>query len=169
MSKKLFIQIACCLLCLLPSKTMAQTLEYWFDDNFDQRSATAISASEAEQKLSLDLRNGAKFPFGFHRLNMRVIMDGKPSAISSSIVLKLEAGRASKLEYWVDDDYANVRTIGGTPSEDDEGFMFVSDLDLGDITPGHHRLYFRPVSNSRITAGPITSMPIIVKDRKSVV
>lgn len=168
MSKKLFIQIACCLLCLLPSKTMAQTLEYWFDDNFDQRSATAISASDAEQKLSLDLRNGAKFPFGFHRLNMRVIMDGKPSAISSSIVLKLEAGRASKLEYWVDDDYANVRTIGGTPSEDDEGFMFVSDLDLGDITPGHHRLYCRPVSNSRITAGAITSMPIIVKSRYNV-
>lgn len=168
MSRKSFINILACLLCLLPLQTTAQTLEYWFDDNFDQRSTTSISTSDAVQELSLDLRNSTKFPYGFHKLYMRIIIDGKPSAVYTSGVLKLEAGRATQLEYWVDGDYANVRTIGGTPTEDGTGYKFVTDLDLGDITPGHHRLYCRPVSNSKVTAGAVTSMPIIVKSKYNI-
>ena len=144
-------------------------MEYWFDDNFDGRDFLDISNTEEEQTFELDLRNGTKYPFGFHKLNMRITLEGDGwSAVYSAPVLKLAAGRASQLEYWVDGDYANVRTIGGTPTEDGTGFKFVTDLDLGNITPGHHRLYCRPVSNSRITAGAVTSMPIIVKSRYNV-
>lgn len=168
MSRKLFVSIIVCLLCLLPHEAMSQTLEYWFDDQFDQRSSTSISTSDVEQELSLDLRDSSKFPFGFHRFNMRIIIDGEPSAVYTSGVLKFSAGRASQLQYWVDDDFANAHTIDGIPTEDGKDFKFVTDLDLGDITPGHHRLYCRPVSNSKITAGAVTSMPIIVKSRYNI-
>ena len=151
------------------SAAQSSQMEYWFDDNFDQRDFLDISNTEEEQTFELDLRNGTKYPMGFHKLNMRITLEGGgESAVYSAPVLKLAAGRATQLEYWVDDDYANVRTIGGTPTEDGTGYKFVTDLDLGDITPGHHRLYCRPVSNSKITAGAVTSMPIIVKSKYNV-
>lgn len=148
------------------SAAQSSQMEYWFDDNFDQRDFLDISNTEEEQTFELDLRNGTKYPMGFHKLNMRITLEGGgESAVYSAPVLKLAAGRATQLEYWVDGDYANVRTIGGTATEDGTGYKFVTDLDLGDITPGHHRLYCRPVSNSKKTAGAITSMPIIVKSK----
>jgi len=168
MRRNLFTPILACLLCLLPYQAIAQTLEYWFDDNFDQRSTTTISTSDTEQELSLDLRSNTKFPSGFHKLYMRIFIDGKPSAVYSAPVLKLSAGRATQLEYWIDDDFANVRTIGGMPSDDGKEYIFVKDLDLSGITPGHHRLYCRPVSNSKVTAGAVTSMPIIVKSKYNI-
>ncbi|MBP5392375.1 MAG: hypothetical protein J6Y59_00990 [Bacteroidaceae bacterium] len=151
------------------SAAQSSQMEYWFDDNFDQRDFLNISNTEEEQTFELDLRNGTKYPMGFHKLNMRITLEGGgESAVYSAPVLKLAAGRATQLEYWVDSDYANVRTIGGTQTEDGTGYKFVTDLDLGDITPGHHRLYCRPVSNSKITAGAVTSMPIIVKSRYNI-
>ncbi|MBO7118790.1 MAG: hypothetical protein J6W03_00535 [Bacteroidaceae bacterium] len=151
------------------SAAQSSQMEYWFDDNFDGRDFLSISNTEEEQTFELDLRNGTKYPMGFHKLNMRITLEGGgESAVYSAPVLKLAAGRATQLEYWVDDDYANVRTIGGTPTEDGKDYKFVTDLDLGNITPGHHRLYCRPVSNSKITAGAVTSMPIIVKSRYNI-
>ncbi len=144
-------------------------MEYWFDDNFDQRDFLSIGNTEEEQAFELDLRNGTKYPFGFHRLNIRITLaGGGESAVYSAPVLKLSAGRATQLEYWIDDDFANVRTVGGMPSDDGKEYIFVKDLDLSGITPGHHRLYCRPVSNSKVTAGAVTSMPIIVKSKYNI-
>ena len=165
MSRKTFIYIFACLLCLLHNQAMAQTLEYWFDDQFDSRNTTTIATSDAEQELSLDLRNSTKFPFGFHKLNMRIIIGGKPSAVYSSPVLKLSAGKATQLEYWIDDDYAHAQTISGSLASDGQDYLFVNDLDLGNVSPGYHRLYCRAVSNSKRTASAVTMTPIIVKSR----
>ena len=144
-------------------------MEYWFDDNFEQRDFLSISNTEEEQTFDLDLRNGTKYPFGFHKLNIRITLaGGGESAVYSAPVLKLSAGRATQLEYWVDDDFANVRTVGGMPSDDGKEYIFVKDLDLSGITPGHHRLFCRPVSNSKVTAGAVTSMPIIVKSKYNI-
>ncbi|MBR5061735.1 MAG: hypothetical protein IKX24_06285, partial [Prevotella sp.] len=146
MSRKITIPLWLCLLCLFPRLTMAQTLEYWFDDHYDLRNTTSIAASDAEQELNLDLRDNTKFPMGFHKLNMRVTLAGKPSAVSSSAVLKLAAGKISQLEYWVDDDIANrkitnSKTISGKASNDGGStYQFFNDLDLTDVTPGYHRL-----------------------------
>ena len=163
MSRKIIISIVACLLCLLPNLSMAQTLEYWFDDQFDQLSTTTIATSEAEQELSLDLRNNTKFPYGFHKLHMRIIIGGKPSAVYSTGVLKLAAGKATKLEFWIDGDRENITTIDGKLANNGKDYIFINELNLGDISPGYHRLYCRPVSNSKITTGAITSVPIIVK------
>lgn len=144
-------------------------MEYWFDDNFDQRDVISISNSEAEQAFTLKLQNNTKYPIGFHKLNMRILLAGDgESAVYSTGVLKLAAGKAGHLEYWVDEineDRSNVYSFQGSESSEKDGYIFISDLDLGDITPGHHRLYCRAVSNSGKTVSAITSTPIIVKSR----
>lgn len=173
MSRKITIPLWLSLLCLFPRLTMAQTLEYWFDDHYDLRNTTSIAASDAEQELNLDLRDNTKFPMGFHKLNMRVTIAGKPSAVTSSAVLKLAAGKISQLEYWVDDDIANSKitnskTISGKASNDGGStYQFFDNLDLTDVTPGYHRLYYRAVSNSKRTTSAISMTPIMVKSMYS--
>ena len=147
----------------------SSVMEYWFDDNFDQRDVISISSTEDEQAFELDLRDNSKYPWGFHKLNMRVTLEGGgESAVYSSGVLKLSAGTASTLEYWLDDDRENIHTIGGSLASDGQDYLFVSDLDLGAVTPGHHRLYCRAVSNSGKTASAVTMTPIIVKSRYNI-
>lgn len=144
-------------------------MEYWFDDNFDGRDEVDISSAEDEQTFELDLRDNEKYPWGFHKLNMRITLEGGgESAVYSSGVLKLSAGKATTLEYWLDGDRSNVHTISGSLASDGKDYLFVSDLDLGAVTPGHHRLYCRAVSNSGKTASAVTMTPIIVKSRYNV-
>ena len=141
-------------------------MEYWFDDNFDQRGSISIGNTEEEQELNLDLRDNTKFPMGFHKLNIRVTMEGKgESAIYSSPILKLSAGTAASLEYWIDDDIAHSRTIDGKLASDGKDYLFVTDLDLGNVTPGYHRLYCRAVSSSKRTSSAVTMTPIMVKSK----
>lgn len=156
---------------LFLKRTAAQSsqMEYWFDDNFDQRESISIGNTEEEQSFDLDLRDNAKFPMGFHNLNIRVTIEGEgESAVYSSPVLKLSAGKATQLEYWIDDDFAHAHTISGSLASDGQDYLFVSDLDLGNISPGHHRLYCRAVSNSKRTASAVTMTPIMVKSRYNV-
>ncbi len=144
-------------------------MEYWFDDKFDQRESMSISNTEDEQTFELDLRDNAKYPWGFHQLNMRITLEGGgESAVYSSPVLKLSAGKANQLEYWIDDDFAHVHTISGSLASDGQDYLFVNDLDLGDVSPGHHRLYCRAVSSSGKTASAVTMTPILVKSRYNV-
>lgn len=165
MRRNKIIQLWLCLLCLLPLQSMAQTLEYWFDDHYDQLGTTSIATTDAEQELSLDLRDNTKFPFGFHRLNMRVIIGGKPSSVYTSHVLKLSAGTASKIEYWVDDDQAHSKTVDSETPNNGSTYQFIGNLDLSDVTPGHHRLYYRAISNSGRTATAVSCTPILVKSK----
>ena len=166
MSRKTFISIVACLLCLLPALTYAQSLtryEYWFDDDFAGRVSGNLSGASDAVSLSIgtdQLENGV------HKFSFRARQsDGKYSAITSSLFLKLSAGTATQLEYWIDGDYEHARTISGELASDGKDYLFVTNLALGQVSPGHHRLYCRPVSNSRITAGAVTSVPIIVKSR----
>lgn len=140
----------------------ATTLEYWFDDNFDQRESRVISDTQEEQQLALDLRSNTLYPPGFHTLKMRVTVAGQGvSTVCSAGVLKISAGRVSTLEYWVDDDYNNVRTIDAQTIEG--GYVFTSDLDMSGVAPGYHNLHMRARSSSGITASAVTTVPIIVK------
>ena len=133
-------------------------MEYWFDDNFDQRESISISNTEEEQEFDLDLRNNMKYPWGFHKLNIRITLEGGgESAIYSTGVLKLSAGKATTLEYWLDGDRKTMRTISGSLASDGKDYLFVSDLDMSSVAPGLHRLDCRVVSSSGMTASAITS------------
>lgn len=141
-------------------------MEYWFDDNFDQRASISIGNTEEEQSFDLDLRDNNKFPMGFHKLNLRITLEGGgESAVYSSPVLKLSAGTATQLEYWIDDDRSNVHTINGNLASDGKDYIFVNDLDLGNVSPGYHRLYCRAVSSSKRTVSAVTMTPVLVKSK----
>lgn len=131
-------------------------LEYWFDDNFDQRESISISDGPEEQQLTLDLRNNTLYPPGYHMLKMRVTVAGQGvSSVCSSGVLKIAAGKVSTLEYWVDNDYTGVRTLSAQTIEG--GYIFTSDLDLSSVAPGYHKLHMRARSSSGRTASAVTS------------
>lgn len=131
-------------------------LEYWFDDNFDQRESISISDGPEEQQLTLDLRNNTLYPPGYHMLKMRVTVAGQGvSSVCSSGVLKIAAGKVSTLEYWVDNDYTGVRTLNAQTIEG--GYIFTSDLDLSSVAPGYHKLHMRARSSSGRTASAVTS------------
>lgn len=134
----------------------ATTLEYWFDDNFDQRESRVISDTQEEQQLALDLRSNTLYPPGFHTLKMRVTVAGQGvSTVCSAGVLKISAGRVSTLEYWVDDDYNNVRTLDAQTIEG--GYVFTSDLDMRDVPMGYHVLNVRARSTSHGTTSAVSS------------
>ena len=143
MSRKSFINIACCLLCLLPTLSFAQSLqriEYWFDDDFSSRSTISLSGSEdaVTKLLSTDgLDNGVhKFSFRIRR------SDGKYSAISSSLFFKQNDSMGEKLEYWLDDDYEHRVSMDISATEAEQELTF----DLHDMEwcpVGFHQLHIR--------------------------
>ena len=137
-------------------------LEYWFDDNYDQRESIPISANGEEESLSLDLRSNTKYPFGFHWLKLRAVVAGAgTTSVCTEPVLKLSAGVANKLDYWIDGDISNMRTLEGNNASDGNGYVYVTDLDLQDVSPGYHRLYCRTRSSSGYTSSAVTMTPFI--------
>ena len=66
----------------LPAGTSDSMLEYWFDDNYENHATIAVSTDkDGIQKLDLDLSDQSKFPYGLHRLNMRVASLGVSSVL----------------------------------------------------------------------------------------
>ena len=142
----------------------SSVMEYWFDDHFDQRESISISSTDEEQEMTLNLQDNDKYPMGFHKLNMRLNIEGEGmSTVYSADVLKLSAGKATKLEYWIDNDQAHSKTISGKTATG--GYLFSTDLDLSGITPGYHLLHCRAVSSSKRTVSAVTTTPIMVKLR----
>lgn len=142
----------------------SSVMEYWFDDHFDQRESISISSTDEEQEMTLNLQNNEKYPMGFHKLNMRLNIEGEGmSTVYSADVLKLSAGKATKLEYWIDNDQAHSKTISGKTATG--GYLFSTDLDLSGITPGYHLLHCRAVSSSKRTVSAVTTTPVMVKLR----
>ncbi len=142
-------------------------LEYWFDDNFEKRASTELSAADAEGNvaMSLDLSDNAKFPMGNHRLHLRLTNSHGVSAVYTSSVLKLQSGKIELLEYWIDDEHSNVNYAYGKIN--DKNKEFLEPLDLSGVSEGVHRLYYRGVSVDGGSSTAISSTPIMVKNRQN--
>ena len=169
MRRKTYFTILTCLLCLLSLPSLAQSLthlEYWFDDNFSNRRAVSLNGTDYEVDTEIStqgLKNGV------HTLWYRVRRSDKMySPISHSTFFKWQYSEGMKLEYWIDDDYEHAQTFDGRLASDGKDYIFVNDLDLGDITPGHHRIYFHAVTSDNESATAVSSMPIIVKSKYNV-
>lgn len=140
-------------------------IEYWFDDDFENRT-TASLANAVENDLasmSLDLRDHDKFPMGAHRLHIRLLTDLGPTAIYTSDVLKLVLGSVEKLQYWFDDNIEGAKTTSGVDSQN--GIVFTGDLDLSGVPEGMHRLYYRGISSNKQTSTAVAVTPVMVKSR----
>ena len=143
-------------------------LEYWIDDDRSNlRIIEGSLASDGEDYIfNTDLDMRAVSP-GLHRLNLRPRSASglTAGAITTANFIKISTGTADKLEYWLDGDRSTVQVIEGALASDGEDYIFNANLDLGDVTPGYHRLYYRAVSSTDLTASAVCMSPIIVKSR----
>ena len=145
-----------------------ELLEYWFDDNYENRASKELASADEEGTvaMSLDLSDNTKFPLGNHRLYLRVINSHGISAVYTSSVLKLQSGKIELLEYWVDGDNSKVDYVYGKTNGYDKDFL--ESLNLGEVSEGVHRLYYRGVSADGISSTAISSTPVMVKNRKNI-
>lgn len=153
------------LLAMFPNIMLAQTLvgfEYWFDGDIAGRQSRSLSGTTGDINESIDV---GQLSAGVHSISMRIKQsDETYSAITTSLFVKNFVGVANKLEYWIDDEISSVRTIDGSHGAGNS-YIFVDDLDLGAVTPGHHRLYCRAVSSNNLVSSAVSMTPIIVKSR----
>ena len=149
----------------LPAGTGNSMLEYWFDDDYENHASIAVSTDKnGIQKLDLDLSDQTKFPYGLHRLNMRVAQNGVNfSPVYSAIVMRLRAGANNYLTYWLDDDYANKRRTWSTTGNGKDAYFKVR-LDFTSATEGMHRLHYR-ISSQAQDDGPVYEVPVLVSRR----
>lgn len=146
----------------LPGGTGDSMLEYWFDDNYENHASMPVSTDkDGIQKLDLDLSDMSKFPYGLHRLNMRVASLGSQfSPIYSATVMRLRGGPNNYLTYWLDDDYANRRHTWSTTGNGKDAYFKVR-LDFASASAGMHRLHYRIASQNQ-DDGPVYEFPILI-------
>lgn len=139
-------------------------LEYWFDDDFANRSVAEIATGSGTSEITtlLDLQSLENFPIGYHQLNFRFSSAGGHfGPVASAHVMKIGSGEPSNLEYWIDDDLAHSRIAAGEETSDG-GYRIVSDLDFSNVSPGFHRLYYRASSKDKQSTSAISMAPIMV-------
>ena len=142
-----------------------EQLEYWLDDDYENRQSVSISHTEEEQDLTLDLGNLEWCPIGFHQLNIRAI-DSKygRTAVNTTGIMKIPLGTATQIEYWFDNDRDNVYTMSGHAAETGgEGYVFAGDLNINNLSPGHHRLHFRGIGSDGQMSTAVGTASIVVK------
>ncbi|MBR6187812.1 MAG: S8 family serine peptidase [Prevotella sp.] len=135
--------------------------EYWFDDETPGNKTITLNGTEDVIDSEIDTE---ALTVGVHTLHVRAIQtDGEYSCspVSTTLFFKRPIGTANQIEYWFDDDRDNIGMVSGTL--DGQKYEFISDLNLDDVTPGHHRLYLRAVSGDKKVVGAVTSVPVIVK------
>lgn len=148
----------------MPAGTGNSVIEYWFDDDNTKLGTIPVSLTASGiQKLDLDLSSLDNFPYGLHKLNMRVAAYGNQySPVYSTMVMRWPTGPFNYIAYWLDDDYDsnNLKRIKASGSNAVEGF-FETNLNFRDAAPGMHRLHYR-VSRNAVDFGPVHEEPILI-------
>ena len=118
------------------------TFEYWYNDDYSNRSALSITNGSAVVTQSLDV---AAMRAGLHRFNYRVQdARGGWSATDTYYFVKVDVPAAtpnalSTFEYWYNDDYSNRAAVSITNSS----AMVSQALDVADLRGGLHRFNYR--------------------------
>ena len=148
----------------MPAGTGNSVIEYWFDDDYTEIGTVSVSLTASGiQILDLDQFTLDNFPYGLHRLNMRVAAYGNQySPVYSAMVMRWPNGPFNYIAYWLDDDHdtKNLKKIKASAATDVEGY-FESNLNFRDAAPGMHRLLYR-VSRNAIDFGPVHEEPILI-------
>ena len=141
-------------------------IEYWFDGDATKSATVPLPASALQDTVdvALVMSDIEKFPLGFHLLSMRFASEGREqSPVYSARVLKMASGEANRMEYWVDGDYDNRKTVTGkAASSDANSFIFTDPFDLSDVSAGLHCIYYRATSMNGITKSAIYMTPVFV-------
>ena len=160
----IFSPVYTALVMKMPSGTEGSVLEYWFDDDCVEPATIPVNVNyNGIQELHLDMNKIEKFPYGFHKLNMRIAANGHQySPIYSAFVMRLHNGANSHLVYWLDDDYdpKNLKTVKASSYQGADA-IFKTRLDFSTASSGMHRLHYRIAQNG-VDDGPVYEVPILV-------
>lgn len=142
-------------------------LEYWFDGNRKQiNTVDCHVSSDGEAYLYTSGLDLTAITPGYHTMYYRFVNDDgtTSSAVSmASIIVTSNLSNGGKLEYWFDDDRANVNMIDGKVASTGDALIFNSDLDLKDVSQGMHRMYYRLVDAKGKPNSAVSMTPVMVK------
>ena len=129
---------------ILPAQQNIVEYEYWFNDDFNNRTITAITpVSQYHLDTSLSV---STLPNGINVINFRAKdSQGKYSVITSQIFYKKEITNSGtnhivSYEYWFDDDFQNRTLVNITPTEQT---TVLAQLDVSTMSNGMHLFNFR--------------------------
>lgn len=119
-----------------------KSYEYWIDDNYAQHVAAANS--ESEQNFVVDV---SKLDKGVHFFNYRAIdsQNGYGNLKRYIFYLpedKLQKPSLKSYEYWMDDDYANHKSVMSTESD------IAITYDISSLATGVHFFNFRAIDSN---------------------
>lgn len=146
------------------SKSKATQLEYWFDDDVENK--VLLDGQAVSDGFIIDNQlDLSGLSFGLHRLNFcATSSDGtNKSSLITCVVMKTGSGPVTKLQYWFDGDFSKRRTISSQAGDGLADIIFANDLNISGISPGHHRLFYRGISDNGLTSTAISSTPVLVK------
>ena len=147
----------------MPVAMGESVLEYWFDADYKHHATMKVNANNGmPQTFNLDLNDAVAFPYGLHRLNMRLAIGGSNySPIYSGLVMRLPDGQKNELIYWLDDDYKNGRHVIKAKKMEGKDALFDATLNLSTVAPGMHRFKYRITTNG-FDDGVVYEVPILV-------
>ncbi len=147
----------------MPGGTGNTVLEYWFDNNRSNPGTIPVDIKSGTlQVLDLDMTNLTNFPYGLHKLNMRVAAYGNQySPVYSAFVMRLPMGATNQITYWLDDDYQNGKRVVTSYLLDQQGRHFIPNLNFSGASPGMHRLMVRVTTNG-VDHGVVYETPVLV-------
>ena len=123
----------------------SSNITFWLDGDMTKKVTFPIDMNNEEKQYKvLDLNNLlAENPYGSHELNMRLYDDKQGyGAVYSSNVLHVRHGEISHLDYWLNDDYANHRTLNAR-SNSGKVATFDNYINLKDLPAGVYYLKYR--------------------------
>ena len=123
----------------------SSNITFWLDGDMTKKVTFPIDMNNEEKQYKvLDLNNLlAENPYGSHELSMRLYDDKQGyGAVYSSNVLHVRHGEISHLDYWLDDDYANHRTLNAR-STSGKVATFDNYINLKDMPAGVYYLRYR--------------------------
>lgn len=144
----------------------SREIEYWFDDDFEDRTSETLPSSSDGFSTTL---NTSHLGNGMHWIYFRVKEpSGLYTAVNAHYFFKMQAEDGGLLEYWFDDKKSESKTVQGRFSSDGEGLIFVQDLDLKDVPAGSHFMYYRFVNADTTSTSAVSMTPVILHSRYNV-
>ena len=125
-----------------PGTRELKSYEYWIDDNYSQH--ISANSRESEQKFIIDV---SKLESGVHFFNYRAIdSQGGYGNLKRYIFYlpedKKQEPTLKSYEYWMDDDYANHKSVMSTESD------IAITYDISNLATGVHYFNFRAIDTN---------------------
>lgn len=141
-------------------------LEYWLDeDEENSRIVQGTKNADGNYSIVADLDLSGAI-VGFHRLHYRITSANNQmkNNVNTAYIMVLGGDGDPVIEFWLDDDMEHTRSISAEKYGDT--YFFDEELDLSDVAPGLHRLYYRLSSPSKRISGTLNEAAVMVMPKQ---